>query len=268
MSQSPDSLAPDRLVTMEVVDAVAVITIDRAPVNAMTIAMQDRIGEIAREVARNEAVKAVVITGNGKAFAAGVDVEEMSTMSLADMHGRVHTMQACFTAVAKLPKPVVAAINGYALGGGCELALCADYRIASTKAVLGLPEVQLGIMPGIGGTQRLPRLIGSSRAKDLIFTGRHVDAEEALEIGLVDALVDPDELLDAAMGWASQFTHAASWALRWAKEAIDTGLETDLDTGLMIEATGFAALFGTEDRRLGMASFLENGPGKATFRGH
>lgn len=254
-------------VRLDVQGAVAVLTIDRAPVNALTTAMQDRIGELARQLARTDAVKAVVVTGAGKAFAAGNDIAEMSGMDLVQMNQRVRPMQACFTELAKVPKPVVAAINGYALGGGLELALCADHRIAASTAKLGLPEVTLGIMPGIGGTQRLPRLIGPSRAKDLIFTGRHVEATEALEIGLVDRVVEPDELLAAALEWAGQFAHAASYALRWAKEAIDTGLETDLDTGLMIEATGFATLFGTEDRRTGMKSFLEDGPGKARFRG-
>lgn len=254
-------------VGMEVVETTAVITLDREPVNAMTMAMHDRIGELAKEIARTDSIKAVVITGRGRAFAAGNDIAEMEQMSVAEMAARVHPMQARFTAVAKLPKPVVAAVNGWALGGGCELALCADRRIASSRARLGLPEVTLGIMPGIGGTQRLPRLIGASRAKDMIFTGRRVDAQEALEIGLVDEVVEPDELMDAALDWAHQFRDAASWALRWAKEAIDTGLETDLDTGLMIEATGFASLFGTEDRRIGMKSFLEDGPGQAVFRG-
>ena len=258
----------DDAVRLDRHDTTAVITLDRAPVNAMNQAMQDRIGDLARDIARDESIRAVVVTGTGKAFAAGNDIAEMSSMSVSQMAARVHQMQACFTAIAKLPKPVVAAINGYALGGGCELALCADHRIASTKARLGLPEVTLGIMPGIGGTQRLPRLIGSSKAKDMIFTGRQVDAAEALEIGLVDAVVEPEDLMDAAMAWAGRFAQSASWALRWAKEAVDTGLETDLDTGLMIEATGFASLFGTEDRRIGMKSFLEEGPGKAVFRGH
>ncbi|MGA4507339.1 enoyl-CoA hydratase/isomerase family protein [Propionibacteriaceae bacterium G1746] len=266
---SPDEAMrqAEEWVRLEVVETTAVITLDRPPVNAMTMAMHDRIAELAREAGRNDAVKAVVVTGNGKAFAAGNDIGEMQAMSVAQMAARVHPMQACFTTVAKLPKPVVAAVNGYALGGGCELALCADRRIASSRAKLGLPEVTLGIMPGIGGTQRLPRLVGPSRAKQLIFTGRRVDAAEALDMGLVDEVVEPEDLMDAALDWAHQFRDAASWALRWAKEAIDTGLETDLDTGLMIEATGFASLFGTDDRRIGMKSFLEDGPGRAVFRG-
>jgi len=265
---SASAASASELVHYEVQHHIGVITLDRPPVNAMTMAMQDRLGALAQQIAHDEQVKAVVITGHGKSFAAGNDIAEMAGMSVAQMHARVHPMQENFTRIAKLPKPVVAAINGYALGGGCELALCADHRIASTKAVLGLPEVQLGIMPGMGGPQRLPRLIGPAKAKDLIFTGRHVEADEALEIGLVDHLVKPDELLASAMAWAEQFVDAASWALRWAKESIDTGLESELATGLLVEATGFAALFGTDDRRAGMKSFLEEGPGKAVFRGH
>lgn len=254
-------------VTLSKHGRVAVITLQRPPVNALNMAMQDRIGELAREVSRDTSVRSVVITGSGKGFAAGVDIAEMAGMSVVEMSTRVHVMQQCFTAVAKIPKPVVAAVNGFALGGGCELALCADRRIAGESSSLGQPEIGLGIMPGAGGTQRLPRLIGVAAAKDLIFTGRRIDAEEALRIGLVDEVIDDGLVLDRAIEWAEQFDHSPHWALSWAKEAIDTGLEADLDGGLVIEATGFAALFGTEDRKIGMRSFLENGPGKAEFGG-
>jgi enoyl-CoA hydratase/carnithine racemase len=176
-------------------------------------------------------------------------------------------LQSAFTAVAKIPKPVVAAITGYALGGGCELALCADVRFAAEDAVLGQPEILLGIIPGAGGTQRLTRLVGPSRAKDLIFTGRFVKADEALEIGLVDRVVAADKVYDEAAAWAMQFAGAATYALRAAKETIDRGLEVDLETGLGIERQQFAALFATEDRTIGMQSFVESGPGKARFVG-
>jgi enoyl-CoA hydratase/carnithine racemase len=176
-------------------------------------------------------------------------------------------LQSAFTAVAKIPKPVVAAITGYALGGGCELAMCADVRFAASDAVLGQPEILLGIIPGAGGTQRLSRLVGPSRAKDLVFTGRFVKAEEALAIGLVDRVVAPDAVYQEAVEWAAQFAGAATYALRAAKEAVDRGLETDLETGLEIERQQFAALFATEDRTIGMQSFVESGPGKAQFRG-
>jgi enoyl-CoA hydratase/carnithine racemase len=171
------------------------------------------------------------------------------------------------TAVASIPKPTVAAITGYALGGGCELALCADYRIAADDAKLGQPEVLLGVIPGAGGTQRLSRLVGPSKAKDLIFTGRFVDAAESLQIGLVDKVVPAAEVYTTAHAWAGQFSRGAALALRAAKEAIDAGLGVDLHTGLEIERQQFAALFATEDRTIGMKSFVENGPGKAEFKG-
>ena len=188
-------------------------------------------------------------------------------MSYPDMVARSGGLQSAFTAVARIPKPVVAAVTGYALGGGCELALCADVRIAGEGATLGQPEILLGIIPGAGGTQRLTRLVGPSRAKDIIFTGRFVKADEALAIGLVDWVVPDAEVYDAALSWARQFSRAAALALRAAKEAVDRGSEVDLDTGLEIERTQFAALFATEDRGIGMGSFVEQGPGKAEFRG-
>lgn len=261
------SQAPvEERVRFEVHEQVATITLCRPPVNAMDSQMQDRIGALADQIAADESIKALVING-GQNFSAGADVAEMARTGLSEMGTRSRQMQANFTKVAKLACPVVAAIDGNALGGGLELALCADYRIATNRAVLAQPEVLLGIMPGLGGTQRLPRLIGPSAAKQMIFTGQRVDADQAQRLGLVNEVVEPDALLDAANTWARQFVGAASWALRWAKEAIDTGLETDISSGLMIEATGFAALFGTADRRTGMQSFLEHGPGQASFRG-
>ncbi|EFL02736.1 enoyl-CoA hydratase, partial [Streptomyces sp. SPB78] len=168
-------------------------------------------------------------------------------------------------AVARIPKPVVAAVTGYALGGGCELALCADHRVAAENAKLGQPEILLGLIPGAGGTQRLARLVGPSRAKDLIFTGRQVRADEALRIGLVDQVVPAEEVFAAAHAWAARLAKGPALALRAAKEAVDSGLETDIDTGLALERTWFAGLFATEDRETGMRSFVEDGPGKAHF---
>lgn len=168
--------------------------------------------------------------------------------------------------MARIPKPVVAAVNGYALGGGCELALCADIRIAAENAKLGQPEILLGLIPGAGGTQRLARLVGPSRAKDLIFTGRMVAAPEALSLGLVDRVVPAEEVYAQARAWAERLARGPAYALRAAKEAVDTGLDTDLDTGLAIERGLFAGLFATEDRETGMRSFVEDGPGKAVFR--
>ncbi|MCC9308127.1 enoyl-CoA hydratase-related protein [Kitasatospora sp. RB6PN24] len=254
-----------RFVTLEVTDGVGTIRLDRPKMNALDIAMQDQLREVAGEAAARADVRAVVIYGGERVFAAGADIKEMQAMSYTDMVARGGALQDAFTAVARIPKPVVAAITGYALGGGCELALCADIRIAGDNAKLGQPEILLGLIPGAGGTQRLPRLVGPSKAKELIFTGRMVDAEEALRIGLVDQVVPAEEVYKAALDWAGKLAAGPAWALRAAKESIDRGLESDLDTGLAIEKAHFAGLFATEDRTTGMRSFVEDGPGKAKF---
>jgi enoyl-CoA hydratase/carnithine racemase len=252
---------------LDVADGVGTIRLDRPKMNALNHQVQEEIRAAATEAADRDDVKAVVVYGGERVFAAGADIKEMNDMSYTDMVKRSGGLQSALTAVAKIPKPVVAAITGYALGGGCELALCADVRFAADNAVLGQPEILLGIIPGAGGTQRLTRLVGPSRAKDLIFTGRFVQAEEALAIGLVDRVVAADKVYEEAVAWAGQFAGAATYALRAAKETIDRGLEVDLETGLEIERQQFAALFATEDRSIGMGSFVENGPGKAEFVG-
>ncbi|WP_030421353.1 enoyl-CoA hydratase-related protein [Streptomyces sp. SCSIO 75703] len=252
-------------VHLEVAEGVGTLRLDRPPMNALDAAMQDRLKELAEEVTRREDVRAVVIHGGEKVFAAGADIKEMQVMDHAAMVLRARSLQDSFTAVARIPKPVVAAVTGYALGGGCELALCADYRIAGENAKLGQPEILLGLIPGAGGTQRLSRLIGPSRAKDLIFTGRQVKADEALALGLVDRVVPAGEVHEQAHAWAARLAKGPAIALRAAKEAVDAGLETDLDTGLALERNWFAGLFATEDRERGMRSFVEEGPGKAKF---
>ena len=254
-------------VRLEVADGVGTIRLDRPKMNALDAQMQEEIRAVADEATERDDVKAVVIYGGERVFAAGADVKEMAAMSHTDMVKRSHRLTGAFTAVARIPKPVVAAVTGYALGGGCELALCADIRVAADDATLGQPEILLGIIPGAGGTQRLSRLVGPSRAKDIIFTGRFVKADEALRIGLVDKVVPAEEVYDEAVKWAAQFANAATYAVRAAKESIDRGLEVDLDTGLEIERQQFAALFATQDRSVGMDSFVENGPGKARFEG-
>ncbi|GHB67101.1 enoyl-CoA hydratase [Streptomyces viridiviolaceus] len=252
-------------VHLEVADGVGTLRLDRPPMNALDIATQDRLKELAEEVTRREDVRAVVIHGGEKVFAAGADIKEMQVMDHAAMIARARALQDSFTAVARIPKPVVAAVTGYALGGGCELALCADYRIAGDNAKLGQPEILLGLIPGAGGTQRLSRLVGPSKAKDLIFTGRQVKADEALTLGLVDRVVPAAEVYEQAHAWAARLAKGPAIALRAAKEAIDTGLETDIETGLAVERNWFAGLFATEDRERGMRSFVEEGPGKAKF---
>ncbi|MFE7034887.1 enoyl-CoA hydratase/isomerase family protein [Streptomyces sp. NPDC057621] len=253
-------------VHLEVAEGVGTIRLDRPPMNALDVATQDRLKELAEEATRREDVRAVILYGGEKVFAAGADIKEMQAMDHAAMVVRSRALQDSFTAVTRIPKPVVAAVTGYALGGGCELALCADYRIAGDNAKLGQPEILLGLIPGAGGTQRLSRLIGPSRAKDLIFTGRMVKADEALTLGLVDRVVPAADVYTEAHAWAAKLAQGPALALRAAKESVDVGLETDIETGLAVERTWFAGLFATEDRESGMRSFVEEGPGKAKFR--
>ncbi|MFE4666611.1 enoyl-CoA hydratase/isomerase family protein [Streptomyces sp. NPDC056716] len=252
-------------VTLEVAEGVGTLRLDRPPMNALDVATQDRLKELAEEVTAREDVRAVVIHGGEKVFAAGADIKEMENMDHTAMVLRSRDLQDAFTAIARIPKPVVAAVTGYALGGGCELALCADYRIAADNARLGQPEILLGLIPGAGGTQRLARLIGPSRAKDLIFTGRQVKAAEALTLGLVDRVVPADEVYPQAYAWAARLAKGPALALRAAKESVDAGLDSGIETGLAVERTWFAGLFATEDRERGMRSFVADGPGKAKF---
>ncbi len=247
--------------------AIATIRLDRPPMNALNAQVQTEIAAAAMEVGSDPEIRAVVIYGGGKVFAAGADIKEMADVSYAFMAADSRRLQDAFAAVAQIPKPVVAAVTGYALGGGLELALCADFRVAGESARVGQPEIQLGIIPGAGGTQRLPRLIGPARAKDIIYTGRFVPAAEAREIGLVDQVVPDDEVYQAARNLVARYATGPAVALRAAKQSIDSGLQTDLATGLEIERLHFAGLFATEDARTGMRSFVENGPGKATFAG-
>lgn len=254
-------------VNLDVDGAIGTIRLNRPPMNALNTQVQEEIRAAAHEAATRTDVRAVVIYGGPKVFAAGADIKEMVDMTYADMAVRAQALSSAFDAVARIPKPVVAAVTGYALGGGCELALTADFRVCGDNAKLGQPEILLGIIPGAGGTQRLPRLVGPAKAKDIIYSGRFVDAAEALRIGLVDKVVPPDDVYDAAVEMVRRYADGPALALRAAKAAIDSGLETDLDTGLRIESQIFAGLFATEDRAIGMRSFVENGPGKATFVG-
>jgi len=259
--------AMGEFVSLDVANGVGTIRLDRPKMNAISFQVQTELRDVAAEATDRDDVRAVVLYGGEKVFAAGNDVKEMAELSHADMVKLGASVQSAVTAVAQIPKPVVAAITGYALGGGCELALAADVRFAAEDAQLGQPEVLLGIIPGAGGTQRLSRLIGPSRAKDLIFTGRFVKADEALAIGLVDRVVPAAEVYKTAVDWAGTFAEGPALALKAAKEAVNRGLEVDLDTGLEIERAQFAALFATADRTTGMRSFVEHGPGKATFEG-
>jgi enoyl-CoA hydratase len=246
---------------------VATVRLDRPPMNALNRQIQDELTAAAERVTRDGAIRAVVVYGGEKVFAAGADVKEFAGQSHADMMRGAGHLSAALGALAAIPKPVIAAVTGYALGGGCEVALSADFRVSAEDAKWGQPEILLGIIPGAGGTQRLPRLIGPAKAKDLIYTGRFVDAAEALAIGLVDVVVPAAEVYPTALAMAAKFAAGPALALAAAKAAVDGGLDGSLDAGLRLESQLFASLFATEDRTIGVASFLEHGPGKAKFTG-
>jgi enoyl-CoA hydratase/carnithine racemase len=254
-------------VRVETEAGIATIRLDRPKMNALNGQLQREIGAAAAEVSADPEVHAVILYGGERIFAAGADVKEMSEASPAEIMDLAAGIQAAFKAVAHIPKPVVAAITGYALGGGLELALCADFRVLGEGAQVGQPEILLGIIPGAGGTQRLPRLIGVSKAKDLVYSGRFVKATEALAIGLADLVVPDADVYQAAKGLAGRYVAGAPLALRAAKQAIDAGQDVDLDDGLEIERLHFTGLFATDDGKAGLRSFVENGPGKATFSG-
>ena len=245
-------------------DGVAVVTLNNPKVNALSQAVLARIKEIALDLTANPP-GAVVITGGERIFAAGADISEFGGTSEGDRIGL--GFHSALDAVAAIPRFVIAAVSGYALGGGCELSMACDYRIAGEKAVFGQPEVLLGIIPGGGGTQRLPRLVGSSRAKEIVMTGRQVKSDEALRIGLVDEVVPNDQLHERALALAAEVARGALQAHAAMKRAIDEGMSSTLVDGLLLERQLFTDVFATDDSQIGVKSFLENGPGKATFTG-
>jgi len=245
-------------------DGVAVVTLNSPKVNALSTQLLARLKEIADDLTSNPA-GAVVLTGGDRLFAAGADISQFGGPDEArEIGGAFH---AALNAFADIPSFTIAAVSGFALGGGCELSMACDYRIAGTKAVFGQPEILLGIIPGGGGTQRLPRLVGASRAKEMMITGRQVKSDEALRIGLADEVVEPEQLMPRALELAASVASGATQATRLIKQAVDRGIETDLASGLALELELFEDVFRTEDSRIGVKSFLENGPGKAQFTG-
>jgi enoyl-CoA hydratase len=257
---------PD-LVRLDVHAGVATIRLDRPPVNALNRQVRAELREVADEVTGRDDVRSVVVHGGEKTFAAGADVKELAAMSYADMAKAAHRISAEIGALATIPKPTISAITGFALGGGLEIALSTDRRIAAENAKLGLPEILLGVIPGGGGTQRLARLIGEAKALDLVYTGRFVGAEEALAIGLVDEVVPAERVYERAAEYASRLADGPALAYAAAKRAIHNGLDGALRSGLDLESELFAGLFATEDRTIGMTSFLADGPGHAEFLG-
>ncbi|MFE9924505.1 enoyl-CoA hydratase/isomerase family protein [Streptomyces sp. NPDC005774] len=246
---------------------VVTVRLDHPPLNAFDSEQRDALAACVRELADTSGVRAVVLHGGERLFAAGADIKALAAMGPDEVRGWNRALQRTFEEVARLPMPVIAAVTGYALGGGMELALAADYRVAADDAILGQPEVQLGIMPGSGGTQRLVRLIGPSRTKNLLMTGRRVGAEEALRLGLVDEVVPPEAVLDTALDYARRLAEGPPAALEAIKEAVDHGGDGGLSAGLALERSLFTGVFGTADAATGIRSFLEHGPGKARFTG-
>jgi enoyl-CoA hydratase len=245
-------------------DGVAVITLNNPKVNALSQAMLAELRAVAEDLTANPP-GAVVVTGGERIFAAGADISEFGG---ADEAGTIGTgFHTALAAVAGIPRLVIAAISGYALGGGCELALACDYRIGSERAVFGQPEILLGIIPGGGGTQRLPRTVGRSRAKEMMLTGRQVKADEALRIGLLDEVVAGDDLHDRALSLAAEVATGALLAQAMIKRAVDEGLDLAMPEAMALEHELFAEVFRTDDSQVGVKSFLEHGPGKAAFTG-
>ena len=253
-------------VTWEAGDGIGTIRLGRPPMNALNTQVQEELRTAASAVAEDPEVRAVVVYGGEKVFAAGADIAEFTTTTYQQMTTRATALSGAFDAVARIPKPVVAAITGYALGGGCELALACDWRVVADDAKLGQPEIRLGLIPGAGGTQRLARLIGPARAKDLIFSGRMVDAEEALRIGLVDRVVPAADVYATAVRLLQPYTSGPALALRAAKLAVDGGLGMDLASGLAWESQLFAGLFATDDVREGTTAFIDKRKPRFTGR--
>ncbi|WP_312634211.1 enoyl-CoA hydratase-related protein [Oscillibacter sp.] len=245
----------------EVKDSVGIATINRPEaLNALNSTVIEELSALVNEIENDNALRALVITGEGRSFVAGADIAEQCPLDLAGGRAWGRRGSALFRKIELLEIPTIAAVNGFALGGGCELAMACDIILASEKAKFGQPEVGLGITPGFSGTQRLARRIGAARAKELIFSGKMIKADEAKEVGLVNAVHAPEALMDAALEMAQSFAKNAPIAVKYSKACIDRGLQTDLDSGIAMENELFAMCFGTEDQKEGMTAFLEKRP--------
>lgn len=256
-----------KFILLEKEDGIGILYINRPEaMNALNTGVLEEIIQVAEEISRDDEIQVLIITGAGdRAFVAGADIKEMHELTAVKGREFGYIGQAAFRAIEKLEKPVIAAVNGFALGGGCELAMAADIRLASDKAKFGQPEVGLGITPGFGGTQRLPRLVGEGRAMELILTANTIDVEEAYRIGLVNHIYPAATLLDEARKMARKIMGNAPLAVKYSKSAINKGLQTDIDTGMAIEADLFGICFSTEDQKAGMGAFLNKE--KTSFKG-
>ena len=255
---------------VDIEDFVATVRLDRPKLNALNAQVFLDIGGCAEELAMDDGVRAVVVTGGEKVFAAGADIKEMSEATPVIVAKIIGGAQGALSKLENVMKPVIAAINGFALGGGCELALACDWRFAGETCQIGVPEILLGIIPGAGGTQRLPRLIGPAKAKEMIFSGRFYDAATAKSYGLLDKVVEgePSAVIAEAQKVAKRYaTKYPPFALAMAKRSVNNGLNCSMIDGLVIEAQSIALCFSTEDQKIGMKTFIEQGPGKAEFTG-
>ncbi len=243
-------------------NGVELIRFNRPPMNALSAEFLAELADHVEALAADADLKAVVVTGSEKVFAAGADIGQLRGDAPL-----LENFRRAFDGLAAIPRPVIAAVSGFALGGGLEAALACDLRLASENARLGVPEIALGVFPGAGATQRLPRLVGPARAKEMIWTGRHVRADQALAMGLVDRVVPVEGYLDAALDWAASFARGAVLAMGLSKRAVEGGLDGPLAEGLDLERTLFGQVIVTEDAATGIESFFENGPGKAVFSG-
>ena len=256
----------DLFVSYEIENGIATVTIDNPPMNPLTADVRDQLITTFQELdSKKDEIKVVILTGKGKAFMAGADIKAFPELTPEKAKDRLKKSRRMYLGVEQLERPVICAINGYCLGAGLELSMCCDIRIAASKAQLGQPEINVGVIPGGGGTQRLPRLVGAGIAKELIYTGKFISAEEAARIGLVSKVVEPGELLDEAMEMARLIASKPVLGVRAAKEAINRGLNMALSEGLEVEAYHWSYLCGTEDQKEGAAAFIEKR--KPIFRG-
>ena len=244
-------------IIVEIEDSVALIRLNRPEaLNALNTALVTELGQALTEADRNEKVRCVVLTGSEKAFAAGADIKEMSTKTFVDAYDE-DLFGARIDVITRIRKPIIAAVSGYALGGGCELAMICDFIIAADTAKFGQPEINLGVIAGIGGTQRLTRFVGKSKAMDMHLTGRFMDAPEAERAGLVSRVVPAAKLIPEAMAAARKIAEKSQVSVKAAKEAVNRAYETTMTEGILFERRNFQALFSTEDQKEGMAAFLE-----------
>lgn len=248
----------NKVVTYSIKNTIALVTFDNPPRNPLTDEVKEQLWSVLEELdSRKDEIRVVILTGQGKAFMSGADIKSFPDLTQEKAKAKLKKSKPLFLKIEQFERPVICAINGYCLGAGLEIAMCCDIRIASSNAQLGQPEINVGVIPGGGGTQRLPRLVGPGIAKELIYTGKFISAEDAAKIGLVNHVVEPEKLLEEAMEMAALIASKPPLGIRAAKEAIDMGLNMSLLEGLEVEAHQWSYLCGTEDQKEGARAFIE-----------